>query len=249
MANDDADIAVEEAALELASVIRPGLEVGDWLTILDEFAVDCDADIASVCDRLFRDLGFTGDRCIYYDVANSWLDVVITRRTGIPITLSILVMAVARRVGLDVRGVGMPSHFLTRDTATGLYVDAFGGGALLDHGGVVDLFDSLHGGQRRFSDDMLAAVGPRAIVRRMLNNLVHVAELNNDRRLRIDAARLRSVLPDATTSDRLDLAGAYLKCGDVLRAAAVLDAAAAEAPDHEHDTIAAYASQVRSRLN
>ena len=249
MASDEGAIEIDEAALVLASVFRPDLVVEEWSARLDEFAAGCDADIASVTRRLFGELGFDGNRCVYYDVANSWLDVVIERRTGIPITLSIVVMAVARRVGLDVRGVGLPSHFLAWDVESDTYIDAFGGGRLLDRAGVAALFDSLHGGQQAFSESMLATVGPRLIVRRMLNNLVNIADLTNDRALRVEASKLRSILPDATTADRLDLAGALLSRGEVLRAADVLDAAAAEAPDHEHDSLARFASEVRARLN
>lgn len=249
MANDDEDIVIEEAALVLASVFRPGLVVADWSARLDDMAEGCEGDIRSVSRRIFGELGFHGNRCGYYEAANSWLDVVIERRTGIPITLSIVVMAVARRVGLDVRGIGLPSHFLSWDVDSDTYVDAFDGGRLLDRAGVIALYDSLHGGQQPFSDPMLATVGPRLVIRRMLNNLAHIAELTNDRELRVDASRLRSMLPDATNVDRLDLAGAYLSRGDVLRAADVLDVAAAEAPDHEHDAIAGFASEVRGRLN
>lgn len=249
MANDDSSIAVDEAALVLASVFRPGLVVEEWSARLDELAAGCGPDIGSVTRRLFGDLGFDGNRCVYYDVANSWLDVVIERRTGIPITLSIVVMAVARRVGLDVRGIGLPSHFLAWDAESDLYIDAFGGGRLLDRAGVVTLFDALHGGQQTFVDAMLAPVGPRLIIRRMLNNLVNIADLTHDRSLRVDASKLRSVLPDATSVDRLDLAGALLSRGEVLRAADVLDAAAAEAPAHEHESLVRYAAEVRARLN
>lgn len=241
-------VEVELAALEMAAVFRPGLDVAEWTERLDELASGCDADIASVSERLFVEQGFDGNRCGYYDPLNSWLDVVIERRTGIPISLSIVVMAVARRVGLEVVGIGMPSHFLARDLSTGLYVDAFGGGSLLDHDGVLGLFQSLHGTEP-FHDSMLEPVGVVPIVRRMLNNLANIAQMERDAELRVTATRLRSLLPDATTGDRLDLAGALLARGDVRQAADALDAAAAGAPEHEHDALARFASEVRGRLN
>jgi regulator of sirC expression with transglutaminase-like and TPR domain len=248
MSTEESSIAVEEAALVLSSVFRTGLDVDHWLGRLDDLAAGCGSDLESVTRRLFGELGFEGNRCGYYDPRNSWLDLVIERRTGIPITLSIVLMAVGRRVGLDIVGVGMPSHFLALDRGSGSFVDGFDGGALLDRSGVDRLFTSLHEGIA-LDDAMLAPVGTRTIVRRMLNNLVHIAMLERDPELRVTATKLRSLLPDATTSDRLELAGAYMAQGEVLRAADVLDAAAAEAPDHEHDAIVRYASEVRARLN
>ena len=248
MSADEASVAVEEAALELSSVFRPEVQVDRWLRRLDDLATGCSADLESLTHRLFVELGYEGNRCGYYDPRNSWLDVVIERRTGIPITLSILVMAVGRRVGLDVVGIGMPSHFLALERGSGTFIDGFDGGALLDRHGVERLFTSLHEGIR-FDEAMLTPVGPRTIMRRMLNNLVHIAMLERDPELRVTATKLRSLLPDAGTADRLELAGAYMARGEVLRAADVLDAAAAEAPDHEHDAIVRYAAEVRGRLN
>lgn len=239
---------IDEAALVLASVFRPGLVVDEWMARIDRFADGCASDIASVTERVFGELGFDGNRCGYYDPQNSWLDVVIQRRTGIPITLSIVLMAVARRVGVEMVGIGLPSHFLALDVTSGLYVDGFGGGVLLDRDGVARLFESLHGGQP-FQDSMLEPVGARSIIRRMLNNLANIATMERDTALRVTATRLRALLPDATTGDRLDLAGAYLARGDVVRAADALDAAAAGAPAHEHDALARFASEVRGRLN
>ncbi len=249
LASDEEGIAVEEAALVLASVFKPTLVVDEWLTRIDRLADGCAPDIESVTRRLFGELGFDGNRCGYYDQQNSMLDAVIERRTGIPITLSILLMAVARRAGLEVVGVGMPSHFLALDVRSGLWIDAFGGGVLLDRAGIETLFASLGTGAPSLDDDMLRPVGPRLIVRRMLNNLVNIAIADRDARSRILATRLRSLLPDASTVDRLDLAEAYLSCGEVVRAADVLDAAAADAPDDEHDAIARFAAEVRGRLN
>jgi regulator of sirC expression with transglutaminase-like and TPR domain len=248
MSAEESSIVVEEAALVLASAFRPELDVDHWLGRFDDLAAGCGHDLEGVIGHLFGDLGFNGNRCGYYDARNSWLDAVLERRTGIPITLSIVLMAVGRRVGLDVVGVGMPSHFLAMDRGSGTFIDGYDGGSLLDRRGVERLFASLHEGIE-LDDSMLAPVGARTIVRRMLNNLVHIAMLERDPNMRVNATKLRSLLPDASTSDRLELAGAYMARGEVLRAADVLDAAAAEAPDHEHDAIVRYASEVRARLN
>ena len=249
MSSKEEDIAVEEAALVLASVFRPGVVIGDGLARLDDVADGCAPRIEAIVERLFGELGFVGNRSDYHDPANSWLDQVLERRLGIPITLSIVVMAVGRRAGVEIEGIGMPAHFLCRDRATGLYIDPFGGGTLLDRDGVGALFRSLNGDHLRLTDQMLAPVGSRLIIRRMLNNLAQIATHRCDRDMQITATKLRALLPDASTRDRLELAGAYMAGGDLVRAANVLEAACAEAPDEERATIARFAAEVRGRLN
>ena len=80
---------------------------------------------------LFEDLGFWGNTDEYYDPRNSYLNDVIERKTGIPITLAILYMEIGRRVGLPLEGVSFPGHFLVRLRLRGgmLVLDPFGGGA------------------------------------------------------------------------------------------------------------------------
>lgn len=248
MSSDESSVVVEEAALELAAAFRPDLDRDGTLERLDRLAEGSAGDLERVTAHLFGEMGFIGNQCGYYDPCNSWLDLVVERRTGIPITLSIVLMAVGRRVGLDIVGIGLPSHFLALDRGTGTFIDAFDGGRHLDRAGVERLFSSIHDGLA-LHDSMLRPVGVRAIVRRMLNNLAHIGVIDRDPVLRVTATKLRSLLPDATTSDRLDLAGAYVSTGEVLRAADVLDAAAAEAPEPERDTIMRSAAELRGRLN
>jgi len=248
MSSDESTVVVEEAALALAAAFRPDLDVTGTIERIDRLADASSGDLDRVTAHLFGELGFIGNQCGYYDPCNSWLDVVLERRTGIPITLSIVLMAVGRRVGLDIVGIGLPSHFLTFDRGSGTYVDAFDRGRHLDHAGVERLFSSIHDGLA-LHEGMLQPVGVRAIVRRMLNNLAHIGVIDRDPVLRVTATKLRSLLPDATTADRLELAGAYVSTGEVLRAADVLDAAAAEAPEPERDVIMRSAAELRGRLN
>jgi regulator of sirC expression with transglutaminase-like and TPR domain len=249
MASDERLIAVDEAAFVLASHFHEDVIVDERLAELDRLASGCGPSLEAVLDHVFTDLGFLGNTCGYYDQNNSCLDAVIDRRLGIPITLSIVLMSVGRRVGREMAGIGMPGHFLTLDRESGFYVDAFDGGQKLDAFGCEQLFTQLHGPGVPWHPSMLSPIGPRGIIRRMLNNLAQVATNENDHRSRIISTRLRSLLPDASIWERAELARAYEASGDFDRASCVLEAVAAEAPPDEAKGFQFAAAQLRALLN
>lgn len=250
MGADEGSIPIDEAALLIAAHLREGLVIEEWLDRIDEIARGCDdGSIEAICRHVFDDLGFIGNSSAYYDPGNSCLDVVIATRTGIPITLSVLLMSVGRRLGREIVGVGFPGHFLVQDVETGLYVDAFDAGTVLDRDGCRSLHRHLHGPGVDFDDRWLEPVGPRAIVRRMLNNLVSISIAEKDMPSRLAATRLRGLLPDASTSERADVANALAAAGEFLRAACVLEAVAADAPPAEAEGFRFAAAGLRSRLN
>src|SRR5262245_7269958 len=117
-----ADIDVAEVALYLATDEYPDLSVPEYLARLDELAGQARLLLAGRLRRqtlrlarfLFDDEGFRGNRAEYYDPRNSYLNDVLARKLGIPITLSVLAIGVARRIGLDVVGVGLPGHFIAQ---------------------------------------------------------------------------------------------------------------------------------------
>ena len=249
MASDERFIAVDEAAFVLASHFHEGVAVDDRLAELDRLAAGCGPSLEALLDHVFTDLGFLGNSCGYYDQNNSCLDAVIDRRLGIPITLSIVLMSVGRRVGRQMSGIGMPGHFLTFDVESGVYIDAFDGGQILDEFACKQLFTQLHGPDVPWHPSMLSPIGPRGIIRRMLNNLAQVAMNENDHRSRIIATRLRSLLPDASIWERAELARAYEASGDFDRASCVLEAVAAEAPPDEAKGFRFAAAELRALLN
>jgi regulator of sirC expression with transglutaminase-like and TPR domain len=249
MGGDERYIAPDEAAFVLASHFHEGLVVEDGLAELDALAEGCGSSLADVLEHVFSVLGFRGNTGGYYDQDNSCLDAVIDRRLGIPITLSIILMSVGRRVGREMSGIGMPGHFLTLDLETGTYLDAFDRGQQLDEFGCQQLFMQLHGSDAPWHQSMLAPIGTRGIIRRMLNNLAQIAAGENDHRSRIIATRLRSLLPDATIWERAELARAYEASGDFDRASCVLEAVAAEAPDEEAKGFRFAAAGLRALLN
>ncbi len=125
----------------------------------------------AVTAELFENRGFSGNREHYTDPENSYIDRVIERRLGIPITLSLVYMEVAQRVGLECDGIGFPGHFLVRCGGDdGFFLDPFNGGEQLTR---EDLLARLDGSASNFPsiDSLLAAVTRRQILQRMLVNL------------------------------------------------------------------------------
>ena len=112
MARDESAVPLDEGALLVAAHAHPGLNLDEWLVRLDELAAAAPDEPAALAHHLFVTEGFAGNRVDYSDPRNSLLDDVIDRRLGIPITLSILMIEVGRRIGVPVHGVGMPGHFL-----------------------------------------------------------------------------------------------------------------------------------------
>ncbi|MCA1597212.1 MAG: transglutaminase-like domain-containing protein, partial [Chloroflexi bacterium] len=156
VAMPDDNINLAEAALLIAAETYPGLAVAHYLRRLDELAAGIAPSlrglrrVGSASERravlrclnesLFGAHGFCGNRKDYYDPRNSYLNQVLDRRTGIPITLSVVYLEVGWRLGLPLAGVGLPAHFMVRWVGAGepLLVDPFGGGVLLDVEGCQD---------------------------------------------------------------------------------------------------------------
>ncbi len=191
-------LPLDEASLLIAAVDHP-VEVAVRLRALDELAADAAADdVAGLAHALFVERGFAGNLGDYGDPRNSYLDEVIERRLGIPITLSVLMIEVGRRRGIPLVGVGMPGHFLV-GSADG-YVDPFNGGVVLDAAGARRLFERAHPGVP-FADRYLDPVGPCAVLSRMLANLV-ATFLSRDPMRAIGALRLRLEIPDLPEPER-----------------------------------------------
>jgi regulator of sirC expression with transglutaminase-like and TPR domain len=172
------------AALAIARSEYPQLEPGAYLARIDALAAevnnyltgdesDLHRSIAGLNHVLFRRYGYRGNRDEYFDARNSFLNEVIERRMGIPITLSVLYMEVARRLGLPLLGVGFPGHFLVkyRDDHQEIVIDAFNGGDIKTPESLRQLLAGLYGNTVAWSPRLLDPVTKRQILRRMLNNL------------------------------------------------------------------------------
>ncbi|MHB1845710.1 MAG: SirB1 family protein [Deltaproteobacteria bacterium] len=177
----DSDIDLARAALALAADEYPGLDFESYLDRLDGLASAVRASapsreplelLGALIDQLGRVERFHGNREQYGDPKNSFLSDVLDRRTGIPLSLSLVYVLVGQRVGLSMAGIAFPGHFLCRcDLDEGFVVlDAFEGGRQLS---VDDCQRLLRSIQRdvEFERDMLEPASRRAILFRMLANL------------------------------------------------------------------------------
>jgi regulator of sirC expression with transglutaminase-like and TPR domain len=179
----DASVMLDAAALAMAAIECPGLDAAPYLAGLDQMASALAArlgpsangpkfvDIAN--DYLFRELGFRGNESNYDDPRNSCLNDVLDRKLGIPITLSVVYIELARRLGKPVAGIGLPGHFIVRydDGNFSAYLDPFHQGKLLSEQDCRELAREITGVDLSEEPSGLAPVGVRYILVRMLNNL------------------------------------------------------------------------------
>jgi len=177
---EDGAINLPAAALCIARVGDPGLDPAPHLQRLDALAeqayqrVSCAprAERVSVLGDVFsQELGFHGNSEHYYDPRNSFLNEVITRRTGIPITLSIVYMRLAEEVGVEVEGVGMPGHFLVRELDQGRIIDPYAGARVLTQRDCRRLLEGQGVPRSSWRDDFLRGVTKTEILARLINNL------------------------------------------------------------------------------
>lgn len=208
MQSGDPVVPLDEAALLISTSIQPDLDLVDWLAELDRLADGCSTPSPEgVARHLFDDGHFTGNRGAYYDWRNSCLDRVIATRTGIPISLSVLMIEVARRVGVELRGVGMPAHFLVRVADDErVFFDPFDGGRRLDRTGARSLFEQVTGGQVPWHERYLDPTSNRDIVIRMLNNLKSVFAGRSDAVRLAIVMDLRSAVPELAELEAAEIA-------------------------------------------
>jgi regulator of sirC expression with transglutaminase-like and TPR domain len=200
------DIDLAEVVLHLARDEYPELDVEAELTELAAMAHearrymrgDQRAQVDGLCRYLFHDMGFHGNLDEYYDPRNSYLNLVLERRTGIPITLSIVTIAVGTRAGLSVSGVGVPGHFIAKVSGgpEEILVDSFHGGRILTHGDCENLVRQVTGMEFEASPLTLATTPPGLTVQRLLTNLRGIYLQQEDwlRAARV-LARLRQLKP------------------------------------------------------
>ncbi len=246
----DTEVPLDEGALLIAAHAYPGLDVPQQRDRLDELAASCpEPTLEGLRQHLFSGLGFTGNTRRYADPRNSFLNDVMDRRVGIPVTLSVLTIEVGRRVGLDLHGVGMPGHFLVRHEPDGSVLDPFVAGRLLDAGQCEELFRDMHGPEAAFHPSVLAPVGPRAILARMLANLRHLyGAMGNPASLGW-VLRLRASIPAETPHELAELAGVQDALGRFSEAADTVDALADRMTGEDARKARAHADLLRSRLN
>lgn len=182
IAGRDIDVDLYGGAMAIARIGRPTLDIHRYAAILDGYAeavADISGDtldpetLAHAIDHvLFSQIGFKGNAEDYADPENSYLDAVIDRKVGIPITLSLVYMEVAARVGLRCEGVGFPGHFIVRcgQPEAPFFVDPFHQGDRLDPQELLARLRAFDLGGAS-PESFLVAATRRQVLQRMLNNL------------------------------------------------------------------------------
>jgi regulator of sirC expression with transglutaminase-like and TPR domain len=181
---EDERIDLVRAALTIARTEYPDLDIEKYVRCVDALARrvgeripdagDAAQTIAALNHVLFEEEGFRGNRENYYDPRNSFLNDVLERKLGIPISLALMYMEVARRVGFPLFGVGMPGHFLLKHydvEGRQVLIDCFEGGHILSDRDCQQRLDEIYSGQLALQPDFLMAVSRRQILTRVLNNL------------------------------------------------------------------------------
>lgn len=181
MPDDRMDL--EEGTFLFARYAYPSLDVGSYTRQLDEMAQEIQdrigprasgEEIVKTLNRyLFTEQGFKGNTKNYYEVENSYLNRVIDRRTGIPISLSVVYLLIGKRLRLPVYGIGMPGHFLVKYESERyrIFVDCFNGGALLTEKNCQRFLTEAGYG---FDEKYLQHSSVRAILSRMMKNLLAI---------------------------------------------------------------------------
>jgi regulator of sirC expression with transglutaminase-like and TPR domain len=181
---DDEKIDLVRAALTIARTEYPDLDCDAYVARVDELARLAEARISEVGDAqetiaalnqvLFEEAALHGNREDYYDARNSFLNDVLDRGLGIPITLAVIYMEVGRRLGFPLFGVGMPGHFLLKHydiDGKETLIDCFNGGDILNAQDCQQKLDEIYAGQMTLRPEFLFAVSRRQILTRILNNL------------------------------------------------------------------------------
>jgi regulator of sirC expression with transglutaminase-like and TPR domain len=182
---------VEDVALAIASDVYPGLSHERYRDALDHLAgplrplierkSNVLAKVELLTHHVYGELGFRGNELDYYDPRNSYLNEVIDRRLGIPITLAVVLIALGRRLGIAVHGVAFPGHFLVRvEDDVPLFLDPFHEGQLLARRELQELAARVMEQPDELALQQLDPVGPRVMAVRMLFNLQQIYERRGD---------------------------------------------------------------------
>ena len=207
---DAPEVQLDEVCLAMSSALQRPLDEIEWLAQLDLLAAECPTPtVDGVAAHLFGDLGFRGNSTAYYDWRNSCLDRVIETRVGIPISLSVLMIEVARRLDIHLVGVGMPAHFLVR-TVHGpeRYFDPFSAGVELDREGARHLFESVTRNQVPWRDSYLEPTLAQPVAVRMLNNLRAIFQGRADEMRLAIVMEMRARIPQLAVDEHDEIQSA-----------------------------------------
>ena len=223
----DAEIDLAAAALEIAAAEYCDLDALRYLGRLDEMAATLKQRLRrdmSTTDKiialnhyLFDEIGFAGNRAEYYDPRNSYLNEVLDRRLGIPITLSIVYVEIGQRVGLALRGISFPGHFLVRCAVRegAIVLDPYERGASLGMDDLRERLSTVAGGAVRARDEdlqhLLTPARNKEVLARILRNLKAIHRQRRDLERALAAAGRIIALDPAAAAEYLDRGAIYLE--------------------------------------
>jgi regulator of sirC expression with transglutaminase-like and TPR domain len=185
-------VPLEEIAFAVVREKYPDFDAAPYRRKIDEYARRADQRVGGVVGAhsviqglshyLFDEEGFRGNSGDYYNPANSFLNDVLDTRQGIPITLSILYVAIGRRIGLNMKGVSFPGHFLVRyESEDGvLFIDPYHKGKILTEEECRDRLKEMYGNDLPYHNAFLEPAGHREVLLRMLTNLKLIAFMQRD---------------------------------------------------------------------
>jgi regulator of sirC expression with transglutaminase-like and TPR domain len=180
---DEDAFSLDRAALAFALEEYPGLDISEYLRRLDTLAARVEVlagddrspvnIITNINEVLFVQEGLCGNIDDYYDPRNNYLNQVLDRRLGIPVSLSVIYMEVAKRINFTIQGVGFPGHFLVKHVSKNkdIIIDPFDRGKILTLNDCQELLDKIHNGKVEMNLSLLQPMDKRAIITRMLFNL------------------------------------------------------------------------------
>lgn len=239
----DEQINLALSALYIAQEEYPNLDIFEYLNALDTMAAEVKERlpsqkyplriIQSINQYLYEDLGFSGNTTEYYDPRNSFLNQVIERRVGIPITLALVYLEIAKRINFPMVGIGMPGHFLIRPAVAEMeiFVDAFNRGEVMFADDCQERLMQVYGQPVTMQPEFLATVTNRQLLARMLSNLKYIY-LNGQQLEKALAAveRILLLFPDNPTEIR-DRGLIYYQIGRWVSAANDLETYLAQIPN------------------
>jgi regulator of sirC expression with transglutaminase-like and TPR domain len=259
---DESVFPLDRAALALGLEEYPGLDIDDYLQRLDTLAARVEviagqdrssaAVLEALREVLFVQEGLVGNKDDYYDPRNSYLNEVLDRKIGIPISLSVIVMEVARRIDFVIQGIGFPGHFLLKRTEGDreTLMDAFNRGKIVNQTECQELLDQIYGGSVSVQPSYLQPMDKKAIISRMLFNLKAIYYQREDYYKALSMIERILMLNPGMSTEIRDRGLLFMQTSLFAKALSDLEYYLANAPAAEdHSYIAAHIQTLRKIIS